>query len=106
MGKKRKITIDELAEEIILQQWEFGVSRFHIVHDCQYKKEFYVDDLNIEIEDNLILIYDIEDKLLSSGFEILLKDSIISVYYYRLNGLVSFDIKYKYGHLYINAVND
>lgn len=101
----RRIWIEELAEEIMLQQWEFGTSGFTI-HECITCEEhkYFVEDLHVEIEDDVILFYDLDDVLLGNILSAVLKENLLYINHKRINGNIYEDICFKFGHVYIESI--
>jgi hypothetical protein len=102
--KKVEISIGELVEEIELQQWEFGINGFHVIEDFSRRKEFNVEDLCVEIEDDFLLFYDSKKILSDSELKMILGDSLIHVNYYKVNGIYYEDLVFTYGDVHINSV--
>jgi len=63
-----------------------------------------IKPLTIEIEDEYVLFYDHNYKLIRSVLAMVLKEELLSIYHCRINELMSDDITFKTGHVYINAI--
>jgi hypothetical protein len=101
---KTEISIEELAEDIMLQQWEMGVQGFHVIEDFSRRKEFNVEDLYVEIEDDFLLFCDSKNILINSELKMILSNSLIHVYYYKVNGIYYEDLRFTYGDVHINSI--
>ncbi|WP_312372092.1 hypothetical protein [Lachnoclostridium sp.] len=105
VSMERKITIEELIEEIELQQWEFGCNGFEITECINGKeKKYSLDGLSIDIEDGYIMFYHGENYLEGCFLQMMLSEWIKSVDYDKIDNLIHVTIKTKYGNVYIKAL--
>ncbi|MDR2277382.1 MAG: hypothetical protein LBE23_05945 [Vagococcus sp.] len=104
MGKRR-ISIEELRDEIELQQIESYCSGFTIREYLKTKINVYaVDNLMIDIEDGYIMFYSSTNNLRGYFLQKMMDEWIISIESGYVDNLLNSVIHSKYGDIYINAI--
>jgi hypothetical protein len=102
--ENKEITIDELADLIESQIWEFGIEEF-TYEECfnSKKKTLIIEDLHIDVEDDFIIFYDIKDVLINNCTNMRLKSTLQHIYYSFVKGVFIEEVCFISGHITIIA---
>lgn len=101
------LTIEELQELLELGTWCRGYRGYIITEEFNNKEKrvYNVEDLHIETENEYVIFYDYNDTLIGTVLSIQLKKSILNIrHYMKDNLMMSEDIVFSTGHVYIDAI--